>query len=323
MKAVYFESFGVENLKFGEVEIPKLQEGYSLIKVLEATLNPIDFFTVEGRRKVSPIPHIPGVEIYGEVVEGTKKGKRVVVYPRIFCGECKRCVSSEEMICTMDIFGVATNGGFSQYALVPDKNIFEISERVPRSLCASLPVGALTAYHALRFVEQGEDVAVFGSTGNTGTFSVQIAKIKGCRVFAITRKKAEWLYDFGADEVLTPSEAEKKLKGKCSTVIDPLGKETFGLSLSLLSPGGKFITFGILTGDKVNLPLFEIYSKHISILGVTGGSRRDFIEVISLAERGLLKIKVWKEFSLEQIKEAFRELKNPNREGKISIVIER
>ncbi len=320
MKAVYFKDFGTENLEVGYVNIPEVKEGYSLVRVIEATLNPIDLFTVEGRRKVSPIPHIPGVEIYGEVVEGEKKGKKVVVYPRIFCGRCERCLSGKEMICTMELFGVSTNGGFAEYALVPNDNLFEIGDVSP-SLCASLPVGALTAYHALSFVEPYEDVAVFGSTGHTGFFSVQLAKLKGCRVFAITRKKANWLYDFGADEVLTPSEAEQKLKGKCSAVIDPLGTQTFGLALSLLAPGGKFITFGVLTGDSVELSLLPIYSRHISILGVTGGGRKEFLELISLAERGKIRTKVWCEFPLEKIKEAFAELKNPRREGKIAIKV--
>jgi D-arabinose 1-dehydrogenase-like Zn-dependent alcohol dehydrogenase len=42
-------------------------------------------------------------------------------------------------------------------------------------------------------------------------------------------------------------------------------------------------------------------------------------EVIKLAPR--LKVRVWKEFKLEKIKEAFSELMKPEREGKILLKV--
>lgn len=314
MKAVLVEKFG--EFKVCDVSVPKVKEGFSLVRVIEATLNPIDIFTITGKREVKPMPHIPGVEIYGEVEEGMYKGRRVVVYPRLFCGNCEYCFSEREMLCTGELFGVSTNGGFSEYCLVPDRNLFPISQEIPPEVASSLPVGALTAYHALSLVSPGSKVAVVGTTGNTGIFSVQIAKMRGCQVFAISRREALWLKDMGADEIIRWDELER-FRGYFDVVIDPLGEKTFDTSLKLLKKGGKLITFGVLTGRKVNIDLFELYSKELKLIGATGGSRREFLEVINIASR--LKVRVWKKLKLDEFGKALEEFEN--KEGKIGIVI--
>ncbi len=316
IKAVWMESFGVSQLNIKDIVFDELtRKDEELIQVICATVNPIDLFTVEGKRKVSPMPHIPGVEIFGRVIEGKHKGKYVVVYPRIFCGECEFCLSCREMLCTLELFGVSTNGGFAEFCYAPSRNVLPVPDDISAEIASSLPVGALTAYHAVGQIQTGEKIAVMGATGNTGMFSVQLAKMIGCEVIAISRKKAKWLKEMGADDIMTPEEAFEKLKGKCDAVIDPLGEKTFRISISLLKKGGKFITFGILTGSEVTLDIFELYSKHISILGITGGSREELIKLIK--EHKKLKVKVWKEFRIDNIKEAFEEIKNPQREGKI------
>lgn len=314
MKAAILEEFG--KIEVCEIKDPEAKEGFSVIKVIEATLNPIDIFTIMGRRTVKPIPHIPGVEVYGEVVEGKYKGKKVVVYPRIFCGECEYCFSGREMLCTGELFGVSTNGGFAELCLVPDKNIFPIEEKVLPEVASSLPVGALTSYHALKYANFGDRVAVIGATGNTGIFSVQIAKLKGCEVFAWSRKKANWLKEFGADEVLNYESVEKFI-GYFDIVIDPLGEKTFDRSIKLIKKGGTFITFGILTGGTVSLNIFDLYSKEIKIIGTTGGSRKEFSELISISEK--LKTKVWKKIKLDDLKSAIEEM--GKKEGVIKVMV--
>lgn len=314
MKSVVFENFG--KIEVVNIEEPRPKEGFSIVRVIEATLNPIDIFTIMGKRDVKPIPHIPGVEIYGEVIEGTHKGKRVIVYPRLFCGNCEHCFSEKEMLCTGEIFGVSTNGGFCEFCLVPDKNIFQIDSDISQEVASSLPVGALTAYHALKNVNLGSRVAVIGATGNTGMFSVQIAKLKGAEVFAFSRRKADWLKELGADELI-PFEQISRFKGYFDVVVDPLGEKTFEHSIKLLKKGGKFITFGVLTGRTVSFDIFELYSKELSILGATGGSRKEMIELISIARK--LKVKVWRKFKLEEIHKAIESMNT--KDGKIGIVM--
>lgn len=103
MKAIFFEKSGVENLKFGNFEDPKLGEEDVLIKVKIAGTNPIDYNVVT-RLPVKPLPHIPGAEVAGTVekvgnkVKNVKEGDRVVVYNRIFDNTCDLCLRGKEML---------------------------------------------------------------------------------------------------------------------------------------------------------------------------------------------------------------------------------
>jgi NADPH:quinone reductase-like Zn-dependent oxidoreductase len=69
-------------------------------------------------------------------------------------------------------------------------------------VAASLPVIALTPYHALKeaSLKINEYLLVFGAAGNTGTTAVQIGKRMGAKVIAVS--KGEWIRDFGADYII-------------------------------------------------------------------------------------------------------------------------
>lgn len=55
----------------------------------------------------------------------------------------------------------------------------------------------------------------------------------------------------------------------------------------------------------------------MKLIGATGGSRREFLEVINIASR--LKVRVWKKLKLDEFGKALEEFEN--KEGKIGIVI--
>ena len=107
-----------------------------MIKVKVAGVNPIDNVAVSGSLPdLRPMPHIPGAEFSGTVdeigneVDGLEKGDRVVVYGKVFDGKCDMCLSGLEMICRNGgVVGVITNGGFAEYIVVPQRNVFKIPD---------------------------------------------------------------------------------------------------------------------------------------------------------------------------------------------------
>jgi len=332
MKALLFEKQGLENLRVADVEMPRPGPHDVLIRVRAASVNPVDYATVVGIRNVKPIPHIPGVEFtgvveaVGEHVRDLKPGDRVAVYSRLFDGSCDMCLSGQEMLCRSGgLIGVVSNGGFAEYAVVPARNAMKVGDRVDWELAASLSVGALTAYHALRLagVSPGELVVVVGASGNTGIFAVQLAKMMGARVVAISRK--QWLRDLGADEVVDMAgarEAVERTSGglMADVVIDPLGSETMTKSIGLLGVNGRLVTFGALTGDELRVSIREVYSKQIRIIGSTGGTRREMLDLIRMSSEGRLRIKVWRRYSIDQGAEALSALFSRERDGKIMII---
>ena len=83
MKAVViYEAGGPKQLKVETREIPKLKEGWTLIKIKGFGINHSEIFTREGYSPSVKFPRILGIECVGEVEETTspslKKGQKIV-----------------------------------------------------------------------------------------------------------------------------------------------------------------------------------------------------------------------------------------------------
>mgnify|MGYP001770693046 CR=1 FL=1 len=332
MKANVMRAFGIDNLQVEDVEDPQPRRGEVVVKVMEAGVNPVDYFVVTGARKVSPMPHIPGAEVAGIVeevgdgVSGLRKGDRVIVYPRIFCGACDLCVSGHEHLCRNGgIFGMVSNGGFAEKVVVSEANLMKVPDNVDWDLAASLPVAALTSFHALleAGVSPGDVVVVVGASGNTGAFAVQLAKLMGARVYAVSSKS--WLTEYGADGVFSVEQSYDQLVkatgGRLADlVIDSVGSPTIPVSLKLLDKRGKLVFFGALRGDSVTLSLMDLYNREIKVIGTTGGTRAELRRLIDIASRGLLKVRVWRRLRIHEAREALRLLFSRERDGRIMLV---
>ncbi len=329
MKAVQFQESGLSNLRVVEVERPRPGSHDVLLQVVEAGVNPIDYYVVSSLN-VRPMPHVPGAEFAGVVVEvgdhvsDFKPGDRVVVYNRVFDGSCDMCLSSMEHLCRNGgIMSVVTNGGWAEYVAVPGKNLVKIPG-IGWETAASLPVSALTAYHALMSagLRPGNVVVVFGASGNTGQFAVQLAKMMGAEVIAVTGK--DWVRELGADYVVAVNEAVGevgKLTGgrMADVVIDPLGQETWATSIGVVGRRGKWITFGQLTGGEVTLSIPRLYSSEVWVMGSTGGTRKELNELAKLSHK--LKVRVDKEYGIDDARSALDRLFSKQRNGRVMLRI--
>ena len=339
MKAAIFKEPGLENLEIKEYGDPQLTDHEVLIRVKVAGVNPIDYFVVSGKHGIKsgprleskPLPHIPGAEISGMVervgnhVKGLNEGDRVVVYSRLFDGTCDLCLNSTEMLCKNGgLIGVVSNGGFAEYIAVPEKNVFKIPNDMSWDIAASLSVTALTPFHALKeaSLRINESLLVFGASGNTGMLAIQLGKKMGAKVIAVTSKS--WIREFGADHITTYDKMIEEVKeftqgNMAAVVLNTLGADTWDKSLDAIGDNGRWVTFGTLTGAEVKLNLQSLYTKQIKLMGTTGGSRKEFKEIIDNSKE--LKIKVWKKFKLEEAKEALQALFEKEREGRIMLNI--
>jgi D-arabinose 1-dehydrogenase-like Zn-dependent alcohol dehydrogenase len=102
-------------------------------------------------------------------------------------------------------------------------------------------------------------------------------------------------------------------------VLNAIGNDMWETSFKVLGSKGRLITFGVLTGNEVKLDVHSLYSKHIRIIGCTGGNRSELQELIGFSKE--LRIKVWKKFKLEEAKEALQGLFARGREGRILLDI--
>ena len=335
MKAAIFEKPGLENLKvIDNAEEPKISDHNVLIKIKVTGVNPIDHFVVSGALpKVDPLPHIPGAESSGIIEEvgshvnrnNITKGDRVVIHNKVFDGTCDMCLNGLDMICRNGgLIGAITNGGFAEYISVPDRNVFKIPDDLDWDIAASLPVTSLTPYHALKeqaSLKLNEYLLIFGASGNTGMIAVQLGKKMGARVIAVS--KDNWIKtDFGADYIISDyDKVAEKVKqitqGKMADVVlNSLGVETWDSSFACVGINGRWVTFGGLTGADIKLNVQSLYSKQIKLIGSTGGTRKELRELIDTSSKEL-KIRVWKKFKLEDVKEALQALFAKERDGRI------
>jgi NADPH:quinone reductase-like Zn-dependent oxidoreductase len=337
MRAVVFETPGLENLRvIDNADEPEVSDHDVLIQVKVAGVNPIDHLVASGALpKVHPLPHIPGAESSGIVEElgnhvnnsEIRKGDRVVVHNKVFDGTCDMCLDGLDMLCRNGgLIGAIANGGFAEYISVPERNVFKIPDDLDWDVAASLPVTSLTPYHALKeaSLKINEYLLVFGASGNTGMVAVQLGKKMGAKVIAVS--KDDWIKsDFGADYIISDydkvAENVKEItQGKMAdVVINSLGVGTWDSSFASVGVNGRWVAFGGLTGADVKLNVQSLYSKQIKLIGSTGGTRKEMQELIDLSPK--LKVRVWKKFGLENVKEALQGLFAKERDGRILLNI--
>jgi len=339
MRAAIFETPGLDNLKvIDNAEDPKMKNRDIRIKIITAGVNPIDHIVVSGMLPtIVPFPHIPGAESSGVVEQigshvnndNIKVGDRVVVHNKVFDGTCDMCLNGLDMICRNGgLIGAITNGGFAEYISVPERNVFKVPDDLNWDVAASLPVTSLTPYHALNeaSVKLDEFLLVFGASGSTGMIAVQLGKKMGTRVIAVSRNN--WIKtDFGADYVINDydkvvEQVKEITQGKMAEVVmNSLGIGTWESSIESVGINGRLVTFGGLTGADVKLNVQSLYRKQIKLIGSTGGTRKELLDLITIAGKEGLKVKVWKKFKLDDVKEAVQALFSKEREGRILLDI--
>ena len=203
MRALVFDEHGdLEKLHIADVPMPTPGPAEALVEVKAAALNHLDLHTRRGIPGLKlPMPHIGGSDVAGVVagigsaVDQSWLGKRVVLNPALACGHCAFCLAGEQSLCdTFKIMGEHTTGGFAEYITVPASNLYAIPDNVSFSDAASVPLAFQTAWRALIGQAQlraGETVMVLGAGGGVATAAIQIAKLAGAYVYAVTSTPGE------------------------------------------------------------------------------------------------------------------------------------
>lgn len=340
MKALFFDKPGIENLIFGDYQLPDVGDDEVLVETKCTSVNPIDYYAVTGihgingpAMKINPYPHIAGSEIAGTVKRKGKRvnntireGDRVIIYNRIFDGTCKYCKNNQQMLCENGgMIGISINGGFAEYLTVPQHNIIKIPDDLDWELASALPISGLTAYNAIQEsgLKSDENLVVFGGSGNTGLFCSQIGKIISAITISLSSKP--WIKEYGADYVLPIDEnlREKIFEITNGTmadvVINSLGEKTWAKGMDVVGKLGRIITFGVLTGGNLLIDGRLLYNKQITVKGTTGGSVEGLLNLIEMAKEQNIRTKVWKRYSLEDSRTAIEKVFDKNKEGRIII----
>ena len=272
-------------------------------------------------------PVTPGHEIVGTVekigsnVSDVKLGDEVLVFPWIGCGDCPACKVGNENLCdTPKSMGVFQDGGYSDYALIPDSKYLALLDGVNPDSATSLACSGLTAYTAIKKSNQNSpEFLVIVGAGGLGLMGVQIAKaITNAKIICVDLddKKLETAKEMGADYILNskdPETAQKIIsicndKGADSVVDFVNAPPTAKLDLAVLRKRGNLILVGLF-GGSIELSLVTIPLKSIIIQGAYTGNYDDMVELLDLARKGIIDPVISKRYTLDEANNALEDLK--------------
>ena len=326
-------------LQINEVEIPKPSGNQVVVKVKSTGVCHSDlhlweggYDTGDGFMKVTDrgvrFPVTPGHEVVGVIeeigdsVEAVDIGDMVLVYPWIGCGQCTTCEKGDTNLCeSPKSLGVFQNGGYAERMLIPDYKFLAKIDNLDPDGAASLACSGLTAFTAIKksLVNDPENILIVGA-GGLGLMAVQIAKaLTTSNIICadLDDTKLNTAKDLGATYIVNTKEpdAAKKIMSICNekgvdSIVDFVNAPpTVKMDLSIIRKRGNIILVGLF-GGAVELPLVSVPLKAITIQGAYTGNYNDMLELIKLAQRGVINPIVSKRYTLDDANTALEDLKN-------------
>jgi alcohol dehydrogenase, propanol-preferring len=250
----------------------------------------------------------------------------VLVYPWIGDGVCPACRMGEENLCDKPrSIGIYVDGGYAEYVLVPSyRYLVKLGDDMDMDTTAPISCAGLTAYGAVKNANlKPDDNVVIVGTGGLGLMAIQLVKaVTGANIIAmdLDDKKLDVAKKNGANITINskkedPVKAIMELTDKlgADAVIDFVNaSKTVETDMQLLRRRARLVLVGLFGGE-LKLSLVTMPTRAYKIIGSYTGSLTDLIELVSLAERGVIKPFVSNRFKLDQATEALTMLK----EGKI------
>jgi NADPH:quinone reductase-like Zn-dependent oxidoreductase len=344
VKAILFhEHGGLDVLRYEDFPTPTPGPGEVLVRLHAAALNHVDLWVREGWPGLKlEMPHISGsdgagvIETLGSGVEGLVQGDRVVINANIACGKCDYCLAGQDNRCRdWHLLGETIRGTLAEYVVVPARNVLPLPDDIRYGQAAAAALVYLTAWHSLITrgdLRPGERVLVVGASGGVNTACIQVAQLTGAEVFVVgsSAKKLTLAEALGADVLVDRSQEENWSKAVylatnregVDVVVDNVGAGSMMMSLRAARKGGRILTVGNTGGAKFEIDNRYIFAKHLSILGSSMGTLRDFKTVMGLVFEGKLQPVVDQTFPFKETAEAERRLEAGEQMGKIVIDIE-
>jgi NADPH:quinone reductase-like Zn-dependent oxidoreductase len=314
---------GPEVLRVQEVPVPAVREGWSLVRVMGAGLNRSELRTRQGHSPTVTFPRVLGIECVGIVAASTD--------PTLPDGTTVAAVMGE--------MGREFDGGYAEYALLPNSLLMPVTTTLPWDVLAALPETYLTAQgslDALGVAPGGQGrLLIRGGTSSVGMAAASIAAGHGVKIAATTRRqgKADALTAAGVDHVLI--DAGGSLAASVHAlwpegpdhVLDLVGARTTVDSLRLVRRGGTVCVSGSLSGwvlrDFEPVAMIPSGTKLTAFNSgdLKGSAGRAVLQrVVREVEAGVYRPNVDRVFGLDDIVAAHRYMENDQATGKLVMV---
>ncbi len=311
MKAATITAYGPPDvLAVHDVPDPRPRADEVLVHVRAAAINPKDTFIRKGRFKRftgSVFPILTGFDFAGEVAQvGTGVTDTSV-------GEA--------------VYGMLDGwqgGACAEYVAVKAGRFCKKPAGISFDEAAALPLVSLTALQALRNragIAAGMQVCINGASGGVGSMAVQIAKIMGARVTAISsRHNHGYLAALGADHCIDYRLGNITVPGQRFDIFfDVFGNRPFRSVKAILSDRGVWVSTVIRPHVFLSVVLTRFFSRRKARLVLVKSLREDLEQVRRWVETGVLRPVVHNVYPLEKIRKAHVQQETKHTRGKIVI----
>jgi NADPH:quinone reductase-like Zn-dependent oxidoreductase len=287
MKAIVVSEYGdVDELELREVPDPKVGPGAVRVKVVAASINPIDWKLLSGAlRAWMPLqfPAVLGFDVSGDVLEVGAGVTRLKVGDKVL-GRSPRAFAEQVVACE------------DAFALVPPT--LDVRD------AAALPVVGLTGAQLVEEAVQpkrGDVLLVTGAVGSVGRVAVYAARRIGARVIAGVRAKQKGAAsELGAEQVVAlDDDAEIARLPELDSIADTVGGETAAKLLPRLRKGG---VFGSVVGEPTAANPRNAVIRAIQ----THDDPKRLRELAEAMARGGLRLPIARRFPLAQVAEAMK-----------------
>lgn len=255
MKAAVIDTYKQPTPKIKEVPIPDIRSNDVLVKIVAASINPIDIKTKDGGLKMLlsyNMPIIMGSDFAGII---TAVGEKVTNYS---IGDAVYGRVQKNRI-----------GTFAEYIAVDQGAIALKPKNINFEEAASIPLVGLTSYQALHDIMQiqpGQKVMIQGGSGGIGTIAIQLAKYLGAYVATTTSaNNFDLVKSLGTDYPInyqTTNFAE--VLQDYDYVFDIRGGATLEAAFKIIKPGGKVVSIAGLPnyrfGKEYGVPLWKQFA---------------------------------------------------------------
>lgn len=327
----YQGALGYEHLRCGRLNEPEPGPNDLVLEMLAAAVNYRDLAIADGvyHVDVSP-PLVPLSDGAGRVV---RRGPAVTRFsvgdlvcplylPNWIDGPITRQKAARRL-------GGPDDGVYRQFMCVNEEEVVRAPRHLDPGEAATLPVAALTAWHALFAqgnLQYGMTLLVQGA-GGVSSFAIQFGKLAGARVVVLVRSEAasDVARGLGADDVLVmpdpkqwPAGVRRIVPEGVDRVLDITGAE---ITASIACCRGEAIVHivGYTGGTRASLDIFTAIRHAVTLRAASAGHRASFEQMVRAMESASIRPLIGATFARDQFGDALAALRRKGRTGKITL----
>ena len=319
MKAVVvYAPGGPEALVYTDVPRPMVKDGWSLVRVRGFGINHSEIFTRQGLSPTVIFPRILGIECVGTVEETT---------------DADRLPVGQRVVSLMGEMGRAFDGGYAEYALLPNEQIYPVDSELPWEIFAAIPETYYTAFGSLKNLRVSDSnvVLVRGGASGVGIAFLRLlrAQFPQMRIVGTTRRAemGEQLHVAGYSDIVTETNGTLDTEEQYDRILDLVGPSAIKDSMQHLRCGGVLCSTGQL-GGKWFLeefdPIVDLAEDAYLTSFYSGNvSAERLREMFDYIEQYAVPVQPERVFSLSETADAHRWLEGQNGFGKAVVLVQK